>query len=212
MGSANSHQLTRKGKSVAILTVGIDTAKNESCPTRYEPGGGRDIPLRSEPGGGLGLAVWGLAGSPPTVRVDHRLDGDRHERSPSAHARASAPGAGGYTGDGVPGGCRRQGSVCVDRGRSRAPRVPPATPPRPRPCAGLPAAPERLQPGPDHAAGFTLGRGQAAGQELRPAASPVCPPVHACGRGAAGRCRPRHGHVVGPGHGLRAAPPAGRLW
>src|SRR5207344_2962569 len=28
MGSANSHQLTRKGKSMAILFVGIDLAKN----------------------------------------------------------------------------------------------------------------------------------------------------------------------------------------
>ena len=28
MGRANSHQLTRKGKSMAILTVGIDLAKN----------------------------------------------------------------------------------------------------------------------------------------------------------------------------------------
>lgn len=28
MGSANSHQLTRKGKSMAIVNVGIDLAKN----------------------------------------------------------------------------------------------------------------------------------------------------------------------------------------
>src|SRR4249919_2481802 len=28
MGSANSHQLTRKGKSMAILYVGVDLAKN----------------------------------------------------------------------------------------------------------------------------------------------------------------------------------------
>ena len=28
MGSANSHQLTRKGKSMTIITVGIDLAKN----------------------------------------------------------------------------------------------------------------------------------------------------------------------------------------
>jgi hypothetical protein len=28
MGSANSHQLTRKGKSMAIVHVGIDLAKN----------------------------------------------------------------------------------------------------------------------------------------------------------------------------------------
>ena len=28
MGSANSHQLTRKGKPMAILYVGIDLAKN----------------------------------------------------------------------------------------------------------------------------------------------------------------------------------------
>ena len=28
MGSANSHQLIRKGKSMTILTVGIDLAKN----------------------------------------------------------------------------------------------------------------------------------------------------------------------------------------
>lgn len=28
MGSAASHQLTRNGKSVAIVTVGIDLAKN----------------------------------------------------------------------------------------------------------------------------------------------------------------------------------------
>lgn len=37
------------------------------------------------------------------------------------------------------------------------------------------------------------------------------PTLHVCECGVAGRGGPRHGHAVGPGHGLRAAPPARRL-
>ena len=53
-----------------------------------------------------------------------------------------------------------------------------------------------------------LGQRPAAGQKLRRAPLPVCPPVHTDRRGAAGRCGPRHGHAVRPGHSMRAAPPA----
>ena len=74
-------------------------------------------------------------------------------------------------------------------------RVPSAAARGPRPCAGLPAAPERLQPLADHAAGLALERGHAAGQELQRAALPVCPPVHACRRRAA-VLFPGSGHPV----------------
>ena len=72
--------------------------KGESCPTRCEPGAQGEIPVRNEPGGGLGAAVWRLKGSSPARRVDHRSDGDRHERSASAHAGAGQAGAGGDAG------------------------------------------------------------------------------------------------------------------
>jgi len=78
--------------------------KYESCPTRCEPGAGRVIPVRNEPGGGLGLAIRRLGGSPPARYVDHRTDGDRHERSAGAHLGAGASGAGGHGVAGVPAG------------------------------------------------------------------------------------------------------------
>ena len=68
--------------------------KGESFPTRYEPGAGLVIPMRNEPGRGLEAAVGRLMGSLPARRVDHRIDGDRHERSAGAYLGADAAGAG----------------------------------------------------------------------------------------------------------------------
>ncbi|MDP3083408.1 MAG: gamma-glutamyltransferase, partial [Rubrivivax sp.] len=74
LGHTVSVAAQSSGVSTIVLGKSSD-GKLQSCPTRYEPGAGRDIPLRSEPGGLLGLAVWGLAGSPSAQRVDHRIDG-----------------------------------------------------------------------------------------------------------------------------------------
>ena len=67
----------------------------ESCPTRYEPEARLVIPTSNEPEGVRGTAMWRLMGSPPAKRIDHRMDGDRHERSASAHGGSGAPGVGG---------------------------------------------------------------------------------------------------------------------
>ena len=55
------------------------------------------IPPRNEPEGGLRVAVGRVDGSLLAGRVDHRTDGDRHERSAGAHLGAGALGAGGDT-------------------------------------------------------------------------------------------------------------------
>ena len=78
--------------------------KDESCPTRYEPGARGEIPVRNEPGWGLGEATGWLKGSLPARRVDHRRDGDRHERSAGAHLGAGASGAGRNAVPGIPAG------------------------------------------------------------------------------------------------------------
>ena len=44
--------------------------------------------------GGFGMAESGLISSLRAGKVDHRRDGDRHERSAGTHARASAAGGG----------------------------------------------------------------------------------------------------------------------
>jgi len=88
-----------------VLTELRAVVKTESCPTRFEPGGGPVIPARNEPGGVQRGVVccgpwWAAARG-----VDHRLDGDRHERGAGSHARAGAAGAGWDAGAGVP-ACR----------------------------------------------------------------------------------------------------------
>src|SRR5207249_3821302 len=117
---------SRCALNIAHRVAGV---KGHSCPTRCEPGARLVIPTRNAPGGGLGEVVWRLMGSTPARRVDHRSDGDRHERGTGAHAETGAPGDGGNPGPGVPPG-------------------------RAWPGAGLPAALERLQPRPGDAAGL----------------------------------------------------------
>src|SRR5680860_845531 len=86
----------------------------QSFPTRYEPGGRLDIPLRNEPGGCLGRANGWLKVSPRAWRVDHPMDGDRHERSAGTVRGADAPSAGRNAGLGVSPGRGRSGALCLD--------------------------------------------------------------------------------------------------
>ena len=96
------HEMRKEAGTLRSLRVARERVKQESCPTRCEPGAGRVIPRRNEPGRGLGAAVGRLMGSSPVRRVDHPTDGDRHERSPGVQLGAGAPGAGGNTVAGVP--------------------------------------------------------------------------------------------------------------
>ena len=90
-----------KPKKVAILHDKQSYGQGKSFPTRCEPEAGREIPMRNEPGGVLRLGGERLEGSRHALGVDHRSDGDRHERSTGAHARAGAPGGGRHAGVGV---------------------------------------------------------------------------------------------------------------
>ena len=85
----------------AMVVLGMVLRKQESLPTRCEPGAGREIPMRNEPGAGLMRMEVRLAGSWCARGVDHRSDGDRHERGAGAHAGASAAGGGWNAGAGV---------------------------------------------------------------------------------------------------------------
>lgn len=58
---------------------------------------------------------------------------------------------------------RMMGALRLDRIGAAVPRLPPVAATRARTRAGLPAAPERLQPLPDHAPGLGLDGWQAAG-------------------------------------------------
>src|SRR5438552_8424755 len=111
--------------SISMCLDTMPRVKQKSCPTRCEPGAGLVIPTRTEPGRDLEGAVRQLKGSLPAWRVDHRIDGDRHERSAGAHPGAGAAGVGGNAGAGVSTGPgRRRAALRLDRGRAAALRLP----------------------------------------------------------------------------------------
>jgi len=154
------------------------------------------------------MAVLRLMGSRAAKRVDHRTDGDRHERTPGAHPRAGAPGSGRHAGAAVSPLRKRSGALCLDRLHARSLRLRSAQTRRPRGNPAVFAAPERLQPGAGQAAGGHMALRGAVGHALPRPAARLRAALHGHRRRLAGRGRPRHGHALGPGHGLRAAPPA----
>lgn len=171
----------------------------------------KSFPTRNEPGEGERLVGRAAHQGQQARGIDHRIDGDRHERGAGTHAGAGAASGGRYAGVGVPAGRGRRGAISLVGTGAASLRLQATGPRRQGGGAGLPAAPERLQPRAAHATGFALDGGLAAGEELPPPAVHVCAALHGRRRGAAGRGRPCHGHAVGACHGLRIASPARRV-